>query len=130
MRCAGLISATTDAASLRAIVASDDFWKTIGPEQVKRARALFDSPSAGTAILGLGAKTVKQPSRLRRLTPVLAVSLMFGLWFLGENPPTSYDVDGLRPTIVQMRSARPSEIERSLIATATSARVRAAGQGR
>jgi UDP-N-acetylglucosamine:LPS N-acetylglucosamine transferase len=130
MHCAGLVSAAKDADSLGAMVASDDFWRTLAPAQVARARALFDRPTAGAAIVGLQAKTVKQPSRVRRLTPVLAVSLVLGLWFLGENPPISYDVDGRRPPVAQMRSARPSEIERSLITTANSARVRAAGQGR
>ena len=130
MHCAGLVSAVKDADGLCAIVASDDFWKTLAPAQVARARALFDRPTAGAAIVGLRAKTVKQPSRVRRLTPVIAVSLVLGLWFLGENTPISYDVDGRRPPVAQMRSARPSEIERSLITTANSARVRAAGQGR
>jgi len=90
MHRAGLVAAAADAPSLATMLASDEYWTTLAPAQVAQARALFDRESTGVAITRLTAKAVAQPSHVRRLAPLVAVSFALGAWFIGENPPAGY----------------------------------------
>ena len=88
---AGLVRLTRGPTSLRDTLSSAEFWKNGAPGLAIRARGLFDRPSPGEAVAALAGKQIAQPGHIRRLAPVVAISLGLGAWFIGENPPTGYD---------------------------------------
>jgi processive 1,2-diacylglycerol beta-glucosyltransferase len=102
---AGLVALTRGQTSLRDTLSSAQFWNTDASSLAMRARGLFDRPSPAEAVVALTARQIAQPGHIRRLAPVVAISLALGAWFIGENPLTGYDLTA--PTRPSLR-ARPT----------------------
>jgi hypothetical protein len=104
---AGMVRLTRGPTSLRDTLSSAEFWKNGAPGLAIRARGLFDRPSPGEAVAALAGKQIAQPGHIRRLAPVVAISLGLGAWFIGENPPRGYDV-GAPPKAAPTQPLEPA----------------------